>query len=334
VTSNVNKIPIKGYAGFHPLKHCMIGRGFNHENLKEFFKDPKILEPIKKIADQTEEDFETLVDILQKAGIKTYRANLNLSKYESIDKIYRPPLTPRDHFGVIGETFYATKSVQGYSNVLKQINKDQLFIRPKDKHYKGTVDTASILRAGKDLYWGHDPKDGDPKEYVDLFKQQGFRVHLVERDYHSDAVISLIKPGVAISVKDIAKYKSTMPGWEVLLIDDNPVLPFTPDLKSLVKGRWWIDGEENNSKLANFIDKWLHEWVGFVAESVFDVNMLSIDENTVICNNYNKSVFDFLKKHKVEPVLFNFRHRYFFDGGVHCITQDLYREGKQEDYFG
>ena len=90
--------------------------------------------------------------------------------------------------------------------------------------------------------------------------------------------------------------------------------------------------EENNAVLAKFIDQWLGEWVGYVAESVFDVNMLSIDENTVICNNYNKSVFDFLKKHKVEPVIFNFRHRHFWDGGVHCITQDLYREGTQEDY--
>ena len=44
--------------------------------------------------------------------------------------------------------------------------------------------------------------------------------------------------------------------------------------------------------------------------------------------------FEHFKKHKVEPVLFNFRHRYFWDGGIQCITQDLYREGKMEDYFG
>jgi hypothetical protein len=30
--------------------------------------------------------------------------------------------------------------------------------------------------------------------------------------------------------------------------------------------------------------------------------------------------------------IFYFRHRHFWDGGVHCITQDLYREGTQEDY--
>ena len=206
-------------------------------------------------------------------------------------------------------------------------------MKPKDTEYTGTIDTASILRAGKDLYWGHDPKHGDPTAYVKMFENEGFRVHLLERDYHTDAVISLIKPKVAVAIKDVSNYEKTMPGWDVLLVEDNPDLPFTPDFKDVVRGRWWIQGEENNTVLANFIDKWLSEWVGYVAESVFDVNMLSIDESTVICNNYNKSVFDFLKRHHVEPVLFNFRHRHFWDGGVHCITQDLYREGKMDDYY-
>ena len=39
------------------------------------------------------------------------------------------------------------------------------------------------------------------------------------------------------------------------------------------------------------------------------------------------------KKHKVEPVHVPWRHRYFWDGGLHCITLDLYRDGVQKDYF-
>jgi len=326
------EIPIKGYASFHPLKHCMVGSGFHIDWFKEFFSDKKILDPLQRIAEETEEDFLELSSILTKAGVEVHRPKLEIEKYNSLRDIYRPPMTPRDHFGVIGEKFYAVQYAQGYANILKKIKKSQLFIKSKDTVYTGTIDTASILRAGKDLYWGYDPKYGDPTQYVNMFEQEGFRVHLLERDYHSDAVIALVKPRVAVSVRDVANYKKTMPGWEVLLIDDNPNLPFMPNFKNAVKGRWWIQHEENNTVLANFIDKWLSEWVGYVAESVFDVNMLSIDESTVICNNYNKSVFDFLKKHKVEPIIFNFRHRYFWDGGIHCITQDLYREGTQEDY--
>jgi len=331
--NQTKEIPIKGYAPYHPLKHCMVGSGFKIEWFKEFFSDRKIIDPLQRIAEETEEDFLELSSILTKAGVEVHRPRLDIGRYNSLRDIYRPPMTPRDHFGVIGEKFYAVGHAQGYSNILKKIKRDQLYIKPKDTAFTGTIDTASILRAGKDLYWGHNPEDGDPKEYVKMFEQEGYRVHLLERDYHTDAVISLIKPRVAVAVKDVENYKKTMPGWEVLLVDDNPSLPFgKSDFKSVVQGRWWIKHEENNVLLSKFIDKWLSDWVGYVAESVFDVNMLSIDENTVICNNYNKSVFEFLKKHKIEPVIFNFRHRYFWDGGVHCITQDLYREGTQEDY--
>jgi len=105
-------------------------------------------------------------------------------------------------------------------------------------------------------------------------------------------------------------------------------------MKKKVSGQWWLKGEEHNDQLIEFVNTWLKDWVGYVEETVFDVNMLSIDQNTIICNNYNKNVFAHFKRHKVEPIIFNFRHRYFWDGGVHCITQDLYREGTQEDYFG
>ena len=41
----------------------------------------------------------------------------------------------------------------------------------------------------------------------------------------------------------------------------------------------------------------------------------------------------FLKKHKMEAIHVPWRHRYFWDGGLHCITLDLVREGEQQDYF-
>lgn len=35
----------------------------------------------------------------------------------------------------------------------------------------------------------------------------------------------------------------------------------------------------------------------------------------------------------ITPHVVPFRHRYFWDGGIHCITLDLDREGKMHDYF-
>jgi hypothetical protein len=62
-------------------------------------------------------------------------------------------------------------------------------------------------------------------------------------------------------------------------------------------------------------------------------DMLVIDERNVVCNNYNEQVFEALARHGVTPHVCNFRHRFFWDGGLHCNTLDLVREGSQIDYF-
>ncbi len=105
------------------------------------------------------------------------------------------------------------------------------------------------------------------------------------------------------------------------------------DIKDKKKGRWWVPGEEQNNEFTNFVDTWLTEWVGYVAETVFDVNVHMIDPNTVMVNSYNKELFAYFKKHMIEPIICPFRHRHFWDGGVHCMTLDLYREGECEYYF-
>ena len=74
----------------------------------------------------------------------------------------------------------------------------------------------------------------------------------------------------------------------------------------------------------------MDDWVGYVEETVFDVNMLVIDENNVVVNNYNEKAFDAFERYNITPHIVNFRHRYFWDGGLHCITSDISREGEQK----
>ena len=338
-------IPIKGYATFDPLKHCWIGSGFKAEWFDDLFpKNKKISDPLKRIADETEEDYLKLIDILHSCGVKTYRSFLNLDKYKSLHEVGSPPTSPRDQFAVIGEKFYVGNMVNpGFTDVIDQIDtKDIRFINR-------TFCTASICRVGKDIFWDehHEPDVGasgkdwdkfyeDEKQVFNKITNEGFRVHKSLRRYHSDGAFCVVKPGCIVSLYDVQDYKKEFPGWEVLYLPDQSwerVHPFLK-MKDKVGGRWWLKGEEDNNQLIEFVNTWLNDWVGYVEETVFDVNMLSINQELIICNNYNKEVFEHFKKHKVEPIVFNFRHRYFWDGGIHCITQDLYREGKMEDYFG
>jgi len=330
-------IPIKGYATFDPLKHCWIGAGFQTEWFHDLpiYKNDKIMDPLKRIADETEEDYQTLEKLLQDVGVQTHRSFLDINKVGSLKNIFRPPVNPRDHFAVIGEKLYAVGgNSKGYADVLKQIDRKDIVI---DYAKDSCMSTASICRVGKDIWW--DITKNTPDHIVNKYKQkweeEGFRIHTSHRNYHSDGSFCIVKPGCIVSLEDIQDYKKEFPGWDVLYLPDqswDKVDPFM-DMKDKVGGKWWLKGEEHNDQLIEFVNTWLDDWVGYVEETVFDVNMLSIDHNTIMCNNYNKDVFEHFKKHKVEPIVFNFRHRYFWDGGIHCITQDLYREGTQEDYF-
>ncbi len=343
MTKQKNKIPIKGYATFDPLKHCWIGSGFNTDWFKDLaiYKNNKIMDPLKRIADETEEDYQKLEKILRDASVQTHRSFLNVDKVKSLEQIQRPPMTPRDYFAVIGNKIYCCNSgQQGFADVLKQIDRQDIVFTPT----KGAISTANIVRVGKDLYWDRNKdKDGFMDVEPELFEKtkneleaQGFRIHLSYRGYHSDGVYCVVKPGCIVSVPDLQDYAKLFPGWDVLTVPHQDWYKMSPflNMKRKVGGKWWVKGEEHNDQLIEFVNTWLNDWVGYVEETVFDVNMLSIDQDTIICNNYNKDVFEYFKKHKVEPILFNFRHRYFWDGGVHCVTQDLYREGTMEDYFG
>lgn len=330
-------IPIKGYATFHPLKHCMIGRHFSAEFFIKNIKEKKIADPLARIADEMAEDYDKLETLLKSYGVKTYRPDFNENKFSNNFNVM-PPVCPRDHFAVVGETFYSTQQTDFYGSVIKNIHRNNLHLKNYGSR-EMIVSTATVVRVGKDIFWdtGKIQNSEDAINKIKLiWTEQGFRVHESKRGYHSDSAFCCVKPGCLVSLHDVQNYKELFPNWEVLYLPDQSWHKMHDFLKmkDQVHGKWWLEGEEHNQQLIHYVNTWLQDWVGYVEETVFDVNMLSIDENTIICNNYNKKVFEFFKRHKVEPIVFNFRHRYFWDGGVHCITQDFYREGEMEDYFG
>jgi len=175
---------------------------------------------------------------------------------------------------------------------------------------------------------------------MDLIEQstyfRNFNIYWHDFEGHVDGNFHPIKPGAILSLFDVQNYKETFPGWDVCYLPDqswHKIDKFSK-LKYKNKGKWWLAGEEDNDEFTHFVETWLSDWVGYVEETVFDVNVLMLDEHhCCVANPNNEKVNAFLKKHKVEPVYVPWRHRYFWDGGLHCITLDLYREGTQKDYF-
>jgi hypothetical protein len=44
-------------------------------------------------------------------------------------------------------------------------------------------------------------------------------------------------------------------------------------------------------------------------------------------------LFDCLERYGITAHVVPFRHRFFWDGGLHCVTSDLHRSGTKKDYF-
>ena len=278
-------IPIKGYSTFDPLKHCIIGRAHSPQSVSD---------DIKPIMEQTEEDFQKLIKILTDMGVKCYRPN-------TIDKDTRPPISPRDYFIALGENLFVGKVIEGYTDILKNIDRANI------KWYLGNdISSGNMIRCGRHIHWdiSRDVTDKAETEILSWLDKNGYQVTITRYGWHMDGVYSILKPGVIAATKDLPELENIYKGWDICYLD---------------QGRL-------NKPIQ-------HKWGGNYEESTYDVNILSVDQSHCIITKPNKKLQYFLEKNKINPVLCEFRNLEFWDNGLHCFTQDLYREGQMEDYF-
>ena len=202
--------------------------------------------------------------------------------------------------------------------------------------YDQYISSAGCWRLGKDLFFNYVNIINKLNEESFLRKWRrlfpNHRVHGVDVPGHGDGVMHPVKEGLIISTYPAENYKDLYPDWEVVTVENGwkQVRPFL-QMKDKNRGKWWIKGEEDNQDLIDYIDTWLGHWVTYAEESVFDVNVLPLDEQNCIVNGYNDKIFDAFERHGITPHIVNFRHRFFWDGGLHCITSDIHREGEQKD---
>lgn len=205
--------------------------------------------------------------------------------------------------------------------------------------YDMKIDSAMISRIGRDLYFGTYNKGQDTqllKHKIETIFSD-YRCHIVDTGGHLDGTFCPVKPGLIISSGEIdsAEFDKFFPDWEVIYpckVDINLNNNFLK-LKQKNAGKWWIPGEEDNDDLIYFVETYIDNWLGLIEETVIDVNVLMIDEKNVLCIKENPEVFSAFNRHGITPHLIKFRHYNFWDGGIHCVTADLHREGSLKNYF-
>jgi hypothetical protein len=223
-----------------------------------------------------------------------------------------------------------------YEHIFQRIRQEGNEIR---SHIAPTevLNGAQVSRIGRDLYFGTQCQDSDPhhlKILVDV-ELPTTRNHIINTGGHSDGTFCPVCPGLIISLFDVPTYANTFPDWEVVYLPGqswSAVKPFL-ELKAKNKGRWWIPGWEQDQDVIHVVETWFDHWVGYVEETVFDVNMLIVDPKNVIVIGENDLVFKALHRHGITAHVIPFRHRYFWDGGIHCVTLDLDRCGTMQDFF-
>lgn len=331
------------YQHWDPLKVCVVGQSYPPE-FYSWIEKPAVRSLFEKIAIETEEDYQNIIKKLESFGVRVLRPKLYERTHYLLpdDSRYMPPpMTPRDFTVMIGNNFYysineAPGWESGYEEILDNI-KQQGNIVERTLIWQN-INGAMISRIGRDLYFGTESYDQDTTKLQTNVINRYFtqtRNHIVNTGGHGDGTYCPVAPGLIISLKDVPTYADTFPGWEVVYLPGqswSAVNDFL-QLKKKNKGRWWIPGFEHNQDVVDVVETWLGHWTGYVEETVFDVNMLIIDPKNVMVFNYNKQVFDALDRYGITPHVVPFRHRYFWDGGIHCVTSDLHREGDMKDFF-
>lgn len=199
------------------------------------------------------------------------------------------------------------------------------------------INGCFVSRIGQDLYFAtqtyHDDKQAILTTVDQLFPYT--RNHVVNSGGHGDAVYCPVAPGLIISLNDIPTYSNTFPGWEVVYLPPSEYAHMNEFQFSMKhnKGRWFMPGFEQDLYLQHMVDYYFDEWLGQVSETVFDVNILIVDPKNIVISSHNDLVEDACARHGIEVHLSPFRHRYFWDCGIHCITNDLSRRGQCADFF-
>lgn len=199
------------------------------------------------------------------------------------------------------------------------------------------INGCFVSRIGKDRYFAtqtyHDNKQAILEKVNHLFPDS--RNHVVNSGGHGDAVYCPVTPGLIISLNDVPTYANTFPGWEVVYLPPSNyahMREFEFSMKRN-KGRWFMPGFEQDNNLIQMVDHYFDEWVGQVSETVFDVNILIVDPKNIVVSTHNDQVESACARHGIEVHVVPFRHKYFWDCGIHCVTNDLARTGVRQDFF-
>jgi len=339
---------VSSYTSWQPLEEVIVGRAYSPDYF-DFIDDQQVRSQLQQILAETEEDLDNLQKTIETYGTTVKRPDLpNKDQFQinqtSGEGVPLPPITPRDWQISLGEKLLRVLPMQELNDICAEYG-DQVVNTHGDMEWDPNcilngASASCIVRVGRDVFFDNSEMltPEQSKWIQENVLDDRYRFHEAITDGHGDAVFAILKPGVILSSKwdDQLNLARDFPGWDVSKIWDSSIwaaMEVGKFKEENFNGAWYVQGQTPTPEFTNFVDTYLKKWTGYVSDTVFDVNCLVLDEENVIFSAYNKQVFDFCEKHKINPIISELRHSYFWDGGISCCTQDIRRKGELEDYF-
>lgn len=338
---------VSSYTSWQPLEEVIVGRAYTPDYF-DFIENAQVREQLQQILYETNEDLDNLQRVCEEYGATVQRPDLpNKDNFQlwqtSGEGAPLPPLTPRDWQISLGEKLLRILPMDELNSVCANYG-DQVVNPHGDGFDENCIlngaSASCIVRVGQDIFFDNsDFLKPEQSRWIqeNVCDGHDYRFHEAITDGHGDAVFAILKPGVLLSSKwdDQLDLAGDFPGWDVCKIWDSSIwaaMEVGKFKEENFNGAWYVQGQTPTAEFTQFVDTYLNKWVGFVSDTVFDVNCLVLDEENVIFSAYNKQVFDYCEKHRINPIIAELRHSYFWDGGVSCCTQDIRRRGGLESY--
>lgn len=337
---------VNSFTSWQPLEEVIVGRTYSPDYF-DFIDNAQVRNQLQQILSETEEDLDNLQKTIEQHGAKVRRPGLPKKDDFQLWQTQGqgaplPPLTPRDWQITLGNKLLRVLPIRELDEICRDYG--DAVVNPHGSTWDENcilngASASCIVRVGRDVFFDNSDflRPDQTRWIVDNVLGPEYRIHEAITDGHGDAVFAILKPGVLLSSKhdvnlDLAK---DFPGWDVCKIWDSSIWAAMEVGKFKYEnspGAWYVQGQTPTPEFTSFVDTYLNKWTGFVAETVFDVNCLVLDESNVIFSAYNKEVFAYCEKHKINPIVSELRHSYFWDGGISCCTQDIRRRGGLETY--
>jgi N-dimethylarginine dimethylaminohydrolase len=295
-----------------------------------------------QIIEETEEDLNGFVEVLQKLGVtvrrpETWPHDVKFSTIHWESKGFYN-YCPRDIMLVIGNHIIETPNVMrsrfqetfSYRTILIEYLKsgakwysapkpmllDSLFDvdlkRPTPRNDEPAFDAANVLRLGRDLIYQVSSTGNEMGgQWLQTLLGDGYRVHFLKDVYygsHIDSTLVALRPGLMLCNPDRLT-DDTLPEilkqWEVI---------YSPPM-------------ENTDRYdADYLRK-------SIGSNWIDMNLLSINPNLVVVDQDQSALIKLLEKHGLDVIPLKLRHSKMLGGGFHCVTLDIRRNGTLERYF-